>query len=80
MVTGDAVAIAYVDQGYTGDEAAHNTETHHMQLEVVKLPEVKKGFVLLPKRCVVERRFAWTGRFRRLSRENDWQKHLQAYL
>jgi transposase len=36
---------------------------------VVKLPEAKKGFVLLPKRWVVERSFAWTVRFRRLARD-----------
>ena len=33
-------------------------------LEVVKLPEAKKGFVLLPRHCVVERIFAWSARFR----------------
>jgi transposase len=54
-VIGDSVAITFVDQGYTGDQAAHDAETHHRQLEVVKLPEAKQGFVLLPKRWVVER-------------------------
>jgi transposase len=38
---------------------------------VVKLPEAKKGFVLLPKRWVVERSFAWTTRFRRLVRDYE---------
>jgi transposase len=42
-----------------------------MHLEVVKLPDVKTGFVLLPKRWVVERRFAWTGRLRRLARDYE---------
>ena len=36
---------------------------------VVKLPEAKKGCILLPKRWVVERSFAWTSRFRRLARD-----------
>jgi transposase len=71
MVTGDAVEIAYVDQGYTGDQAAQDAEAHHMHLEVVKLPEAQKGFVLLPKRWVIERSFAWTGRFRRLARDDE---------
>ena len=71
VVTGDAVEIAYVDQGYTGDQAAQDAAAHHMQLEVVKLPEAKKGFVLLPKRWVVERSFAWSGRFRRLARDYE---------
>ena len=63
--------IAYVDQGYTGDQAAQDAAAHHMQLKVVKLPEAKKGFVLLPKRWVVERSFAWSGRFRRLARDYE---------
>jgi transposase len=38
-------------------------------LEVVKLPTAKRGFVLLPRRWVVERSFAWLTRFRRLARD-----------
>jgi transposase len=49
-VTGDAVVLAFVDQGSTGAQAAQDAQAHHMQLEVVKLPEAQKGFVLLPKR------------------------------
>ena len=37
----------------------------------MKLPEVKKGFVLLPRRWVVERSFSWLARFRRLSRDHE---------
>src|SRR5437763_2985903 len=70
-VTGDAVALAFVDQGYTGTHAAQDAHAHHMQLEVVKLPEAKKGFVLLPKRWVVERSNAWAARFRRLARDYE---------
>jgi transposase len=70
-VTGDAVAIALVDQGYTGAQAAQDAETHHKHLEVVKRPEAKKGFVLLPKRWVVERSTAWAARFRRLARDDE---------
>jgi transposase len=43
----------------------------HLQLEVVKLPEAKKGLVLLPKRWVVERSNAWAARFRRLARDYE---------
>jgi len=46
-VTGAAVELAYVDQGYTGETAAA-AEAHGMKLEVIKLAEAKKGFVLLP--------------------------------
>ena len=37
----------------------------------VKLAEAKKGFVLLPRRRVVERSFAWATRFRRLSKNYE---------
>ena len=70
-VTGDAVEIAYVDQGYTGEQAAQAAAVHHRHLEVVKLPEAKKGFVLLPKRWVIERSNAWVARFRRLARDYE---------
>jgi transposase len=70
-VTGDAVEVAFVDQGYTGDQPAEAAAAHGMQLEVVKLPEAKKGFVLLPRRWVVERSFAWVARFRRLARDYE---------
>ena len=70
-VTGDSVEIAFVDQGYTGAQAAQDAQAHHMALEVVKLPEAKKGFVLLPKRWVVERSNAWAARFRRLARDYE---------
>ncbi|MDP9473751.1 MAG: transposase, partial [Chloroflexota bacterium] len=40
-----------------------------IQLEVIKLDEAKRGFVLLPRRWVIERSFAWAARFRRLARD-----------
>lgn len=58
-----------MDQGYTGAQAAQDAAAHPRHLEVVKLPEAKKGFVLLPKRWVVERSHAWAARFRRLARD-----------
>lgn len=62
-----AVELAYVDQGYTGDEPAA-AAAHGIRLEVVKHPEGTHGFVLLPRRWVVKRSFAWKTRFRRLVR------------
>jgi transposase len=70
-VTGDTVEVAFVDQGYTGAHAAEDAQAQHMRLEVVKLPEAKKGFILLPKRWVVERSNAWAARFRRLARDYE---------
>ncbi len=70
-VTGDSVEIAFVDQGYTGDQPAADAEANGIQLEVVKLPTAKHGFVLLPRRWVVERSFGWMTRFRRLVRDYE---------
>jgi transposase len=42
-----------------------------MRLEVVKLPTAKRGFVLMPRRLVVERSFAWMTRHRRLVRDYE---------
>jgi transposase len=70
-VTGENVESAFVDQAYTGEQAAQEAAQHGIKLEVVKLPEAKKGFVLLPRRWVVERSFAWTTRFRRLVRDYE---------
>ena len=66
--TCSSVKIAFVDQGYTGDTAANEAGEHGVELHVVKLPEAKRGFVLLPRRWVVERSFGWAARFRRLAR------------
>jgi len=69
--TGETVELAFVDQGYTGENAAEQAKAHGMRLEVVKLAEAKKGFVLLPRRWVVERSFGWVARFRRLARDYE---------
>lgn len=70
-VTGDKVEIAYVDQGYTGDEPDAAATEHGIELVVVKHKEPKRGFVLLPRRWVIERTFGWLGRFRRLARDYE---------
>ncbi len=71
QATGESVEVAFVDQGYTGEQAAEDAEAHSIRLEVVKLPTAKRGFVLLPRRWVVERSFAWMARFRRLARDYE---------
>jgi transposase len=71
VVTGDAVTVAFVDEGDTGDDPAAAAAAHGIRLEVIRLPEVKRGFVLLPRRWVVERTFAWAARFRRLARDYE---------
>ena len=69
--TGQSVEFAWVDQGYTGQAAQDAAAEHGIKLKVVKLPEAKRGFVLLPRRWVVERSFAWATRFRRLVRDYE---------
>lgn len=69
--TGETVKLAWADQGYTGDDARQQASEHGIDLQIVKLPEAKKGFVLLPRRWVVERSFGWLARFRRLSRDYE---------
>jgi putative transposase len=47
------------------------TEKTGWQLEIVSRPAAATGFVLLPKRWVVERTFAWLGKCRRLSKDYE---------
>ena len=70
-VTDQSVEVAFVDQGYTGEVPAQAAEQQGIELQVIKLPEAKKGFVLLPRRWVVERSFGWAARFRRLARDYE---------
>ena len=70
-VTGNSVELAWVDQGYTGEDAALVAKEYEIELRVVRLPGTKKGFVLLPRRWVVERSFSWKNRFRRLVRDYE---------
>lgn len=70
-VTGKTVKLAFVDPGNTGQEVAEAAREERIKLHVVKLPEAKKGFVLLPRRWVVERSFGWLNLFRRLARDYE---------
>ena len=64
----------FVDGGYAGQLAQWMAELprhRHLQMQVVKRPQEAKGFILLPKRWVVERTFAWLGNFRRLAKDYE---------
>lgn len=65
------VELSYVDQGYTGPNPQEEAAQQGIQLIVIKLAAAKRGFVLLPRRWVVERSFAWAVRFRRLARDYE---------
>ncbi len=69
--TDGSVEKAFVDQGYTGDKPARAAAANGIALEVVKAPEAKRGFVLLPRRWVVERSLAWATRCRRLVKDYE---------
>lgn len=69
--TGQNVQMAFVDQGYTGEQPAADARQQGLRLEVVKHHQAKRGFILLPRRWVVERSFAWAARFRRLARDYE---------
>jgi len=68
---GEPVHVAFVDEGYRGPQAADAARAHGLRLDVVKLPAARHGFVLLPRRWVVERTFAWLSRFRRLAKDYE---------
>ena len=70
-VVEEPVQVAFVDQGYTGEDPAAAAAHEGIQLQVIKHHEAKRGFVLLPRRWVVERSFAWAARFRRLARDYE---------
>ncbi len=72
--TGEHVEVAYADDGYTGEAPRDAAAAQGITLQIVKLADAqgpKHGFVLLPKRWIVERSFAWAARFRRLARDYE---------
>ena len=67
--------LIWADQAYTGDLGAWLwglRPWRKVRLESVKRPEGTQGFLLLPKRWVVERTFGWLGRYRRLSKDYEY--------
>lgn len=70
-LTGENVQVLYADQGYRGEEVADDAEFQGIDLSVVSRPAGSRGFVLLPRRWVIERSFAWLTRFRRLVRDYE---------
>ena len=71
QVTGNTVETAFVNQGDTGPDPAEAADAHGIGLVVVSLPAAKKGFVLLPRRWVVERSFAWATRCHHLAKDDE---------
>jgi transposase len=70
-VTGQTGDVAFGDQGDTGEDPAEAAAAHGIEPVVGSLPEATRGFVLLPRRWVAERPFAWATRFRRLAKDDE---------
>jgi putative transposase len=67
----DRLAKLWADQTYQGELVKWANEFENFELEIVRRPDEAKGFVLLPKRWIVERTFGWFGRYRRLSKDYE---------
>jgi len=63
----------YADGGYQGEQFQKGLKkvVAQINVEIVKRSDQANGFVVLPKRWIVERTFAWLGRCRRLAK--DWE-------
>jgi putative transposase len=72
---GSRLRLLWADQAYRGDLSAWLwglRPWRKVRLEIVKRPEGTTGFLLLPKRWIVERTFAWLARYRRLSKDYEY--------
>jgi transposase len=60
----------FADGGYAGDNLREALRRlGDWSIEIVKRSDSAAGFVVLPRRWVVERTFAWLGRYRRLAKD-----------
>lgn len=63
--------LIWADGGYAGKLVSWTASLFDWTLEIVKRSDSRKGFVVLPRRWVVERAFGWLGRYRRLSKDYE---------
>lgn len=67
----ERLAKLWADQNYAGELVEWANGFANFDLEIVKRPEGSQGWLLLPKRWIVERTFGWFGRYRRLSKDYE---------
>lgn len=79
-VTNETVELAWVNQSYTSKRADTAPAKHGNALQTVNLLEAKRGFVLLQRRWVVERSFAWATRFRHFVGDHKHPAEILAVL
>jgi putative transposase len=65
------LSLIWADGGYAGQLLGWAQEAGQWAIEVVKRPVAQRSFAVLPKRWIVERTFAWLGRYRRLSKDYE---------
>jgi putative transposase len=63
--------LIWADGGYAGQLVEWTKAVYHRTLEIVKRSDESRGFVVLPKRWIVERTFSWLYRYRRLSKDYE---------
>ena len=67
------LTLVWVDGGFSGKDFIERIQRKcQLTLEVVKRNDEAKGFVVLHRRWVVERTFAWLGNYRRLSKDYEY--------
>jgi len=66
----DRLVNVLVDGAYSGDVVQQASSQTGVKVTMVKRPDVK-GFVVVPKRWIVERSFGWMNRDRRLSKDYE---------
>ena len=64
--------LIWADGGYAGKLIAFVNRYYHWTLEIVKRSDDVKGFKVIPRRWVVERTFGWFNRYRRLSKDYEF--------
>ena len=77
-----SLELVWADQGYIGAELADGLRGQYgIRLEIVRQVHGQQGFVVLPRRWVVERTHAWLGRSRRLSKEYEhWPEYTETVI